>query len=41
LWSWLFADWIRAIGRAIVISRTKTWQDDADDDDAKPVKQMQ
>lgn len=25
-------DWIRAIGRAIVISRTKSWQDDADDD---------
>jgi len=23
-------DWIRAIGRAIVISRTKAWQDDSD-----------
>jgi len=26
-------DWIRAIGRAIVISRTKSWQEDNDDDD--------
>lgn len=24
-------DWIRAIGRAIVISRTKSWQEDEDD----------
>lgn len=24
-------DWIRAIGRAIVISRTKSWQDENDD----------
>lgn len=27
-------DWIRAIGRAIVISRTKSWQDENEDDDA-------
>lgn len=27
-------DWIRAIGRAIVISRTKSWQDDGDEEDA-------
>eukprot|EP00808_Paulinella_micropora_P007860 g59140.t1 len=26
-------DWIRAIGRAIVISRTKSWQDDDGDAD--------
>jgi len=26
-------DWIRAIGRAIVISRTKNWQEEAGDDD--------
>ena len=26
-------DWIRAIGRAIVISRTKSWQDENDDDE--------
>lgn len=25
-------DWIRAIGRAIVISRTKSWQEEEDDD---------
>jgi len=25
-------DWIRAIGRAIVISRTKSWQDENDDE---------
>lgn len=25
-------DWIRAIGRAIVISRTKNWQDDAEEE---------
>jgi len=25
-------DWIRAIGRAIVISRTKSWQDENNDD---------
>jgi len=25
-------DWIRAIGRAIVISRTKSWQDENEDD---------
>lgn len=25
-------DWIRAIGRAIVISRTKSWQDENDED---------
>jgi len=27
-------DWIRAIGRAIVISRTKSWQDENDSEDA-------
>jgi len=26
-------DWIRAIGRAIVISRTKSWQDENEEDD--------
>mmetsp|Transcript_19619 Transcript_19619/g.27499 ORF Transcript_19619/g.27499 Transcript_19619/m.27499 type:complete len:127 (+) Transcript_19619:23-403(+) len=26
-------DWIRAIGRAIVISRTKVWEDDDDKDE--------
>lgn len=25
-------DWIRAIGRAIVISRTKSWQEDNEED---------
>ena len=28
-------DWIRAIGRAIVISRTKSWQDENEDDEFK------
>jgi len=28
-------DWIRAIGRAIVISRTKSWQDESEDHDKK------
>jgi hypothetical protein len=27
-------DWIRAIGRAIVVSRTRQWQEDEDDDDS-------
>jgi hypothetical protein len=31
-------DWIRAIGRAIVISRTKSWQDEEQDDDSKKEK---
>lgn len=26
-------DWIRAIGRAIVISRTKSWQEDNDEEE--------
>jgi len=28
-------DWIRAIGRAIVISRTKSWQDESQEDNDK------
>jgi len=28
-------DWIRAIGRAIVIARTKSWQTDGDEDVSK------
>jgi len=31
-------DWIRAIGRAIVISRTKSWQDESEDDEFKKGK---
>ena len=29
------SDWIRAIGRAIVISRTKSWQDETEEDASK------
>jgi len=32
-------DWIRAIGRAIVISRTKSWQDENEDDDGMKRKE--
>jgi hypothetical protein len=34
----LLADWIRAIGRAIVISRTKSWQEDDEDKGEKTEK---